>query len=99
MPESKMPQVEVELPYTPSTYNDPEFTEAVMAGFGERFGAENVKKVPSVMGGEDFSQFKRAAPDDVQSLIFWVGGVRPGEFARAEEIGGASWRERVCASV
>src|SRR3546814_19682610 len=58
-----------------------------MAGFGERFGAENVKQVPSVMGGEDFSQFKRAAPDDVQSLIFWVGGVRPGEFERAEADG------------
>src|SRR3546814_2408850 len=58
-----------------------------MAGFGERFGAENVKQVPSVMGGEDFSQFKRAAADDVQSLIFWVGGVRHGEFERAEAAG------------
>ncbi len=26
------------------------------------------------MGGEDFSQFRRAAPDDVQSMIFWISG-------------------------
>ena len=29
---------------------------------------------PAVMGGEDFSQFRRAAPDDVQSMIFWISG-------------------------
>jgi len=87
MPDDKLPVVEVELPYTPSTFNDPGFTETVMTGFRERFGGENVMQVPSVMGGEDFSQFKRAAPDDVQSLIFWVGGVRHDEFARAQAEG------------
>src|SRR3546814_13699516 len=58
-----------------------------MTGFRERFGGEKVMQVPSVMGGEDFSQFKRAAPDDVQSLIFWVGGVRHDEFAHAQAEG------------
>ena len=29
---------------------------------------------PAVMGGEDFSQFRRAAPDDVESMIFWISG-------------------------
>tara|TARA_R110002072_G_scaffold86774_20_gene195938 strand:+ start:4549 stop:5886 length:1338 start_codon:yes stop_codon:yes gene_type:complete len=75
MPEDKMPVVTVEDPYTPSTYNDPEFTETVMAHFRTRFGEDRVMQVPSVMGGEDFGQFRRAAPDDVESLIFWVGGV------------------------
>ncbi|MBA4163971.1 MAG: amidohydrolase [Erythrobacter sp.] len=87
MPDDKLPIVEIELPYTPSTFNDPGFTETVMTGFRERFGGEKVMQVPSVMGGEDFSQFKRAAPDDVQSLIFWVGGVRHDEFAHAQAEG------------
>jgi hippurate hydrolase len=84
MPEDRMPTVEVIEPYTPSTYNDPDFTETVMAGFRQRFGAERVLQVPSVMGGEDFGQFKRAAPDDVQSLIFWVGGVPADDFEAAQ---------------
>ena len=84
MPEDKMPTVTVIEPYTPSTFNDPDFTESVMAGFRERFGADRVVQVPSVMGGEDFGQFKRAAPDDVQSLIFWVGGVPEADFAAAQ---------------
>ncbi|WP_454599220.1 amidohydrolase [Qipengyuania sp. SM2507] len=75
MPEDKMPVVTVEDPYTPSTYNDPDFTETVMTHFRTRFGDQRVMQVPSVMGGEDFGQFRRAAPDDVESLIFWVGGV------------------------
>ena len=79
-----MPTVVVEDPYTPSTYNDPGFTQQVMAGFTGRFGEDRVKQVPPVMGGEDFSQFKRAAPDDVQSLIFWVGGVPTETMAKVE---------------
>lgn len=84
MPDEKMPTIEIEDPYTPSTYNDPDFTETVMDGFRERFGEDRVVKVPSVMGGEDFGQFKRAAPDDVQSLIFWVGGVPQEDFEAAQ---------------
>lgn len=84
MPEDKMPTIEIEDPYTPSTFNDPDFTEAVMARFRERFGEERVMQVPSVMGGEDFGQFKRAAPEEVQSLIFWVGGVPQADFEAAQ---------------
>lgn len=75
MPEDRMPQVTVQEPYTPSTYNTPAFTAQVAAGLSQRFGEERVKQVPSVMGGEDFGQFYLADPDHVQSLIFWVGGV------------------------
>ena len=84
LPEELHPVVTVEDPYTPSTFNDPEFTENVMAGFRERFGDQRVMKVPSVMGGEDFSQFRRAAPDDVESLIFWIGGVPQDEWEKAQ---------------
>jgi len=74
MPDDKLPTVTVQDPYTPSTYNTPEFTERVMTGLRERFG-DRVRETPSVMGGEDFGQFYRADPETVESLIFWVGGV------------------------
>ncbi|WP_370178591.1 amidohydrolase [Alteriqipengyuania sp.] len=84
LPDDLMPVVEVEEPYTPSTYNDPEFTDRLMTHFEDRFGYEKVVKVPSVMGGEDFGQFRRADPQNIQSLIFWVGGVPQAEFEAAQ---------------
>lgn len=84
MPDDKLPTVTVEDPYTPSTYNTPEFTEQVMAGFRDRFGEQRVMQVPSVMGGEDFGQFYRADPDNVESLIFWIGGVPQERFEAAQ---------------
>lgn len=89
MPEDKLPVVTVAEPYTPSTFNDPEFTEGVMAGFRQRFGDDRVMQVPSVMGGEDFGQFRRADPDGVESLIFWIGGV-PEEQWQAVQAGEGS---------
>ena len=85
MSEDRMPIVSVEETYTPATYNDPDFTTRVMAGFVERFGEDRVRQVPSVMGGEDFGQFRRYAPEEVQSLIFWVGGVPQERFEAAEK--------------
>ncbi len=84
MPEDRMPTVTVQSPYTPSTFNTPEFTEEVMARLRTRFGEERVMKVPSVMGGEDFGQFLRADPDNIKSLIFWVGGVPQAQYERAQ---------------
>ena len=69
-----MPEVTVEDPYTPSTFNDPEFSEERAASFRARFGEERVMQWPAVMGGEDFSQFRRASPEDVKSMIFWISG-------------------------
>ena len=72
--EEMMPVVTVEEPYTPSTFNDPEFSEERAASFAARFGDERVMQWPAVMGGEDFSQFRRASPEDVKSMIFWISG-------------------------
>jgi hippurate hydrolase len=83
MPEDKLPSVTVQEPYTPSTYNNPEFTDTVMATVRERF-PDRVFEVPSVMGGEDFGQFRRADPDNIQSLIFWVGGVPQERYAASQ---------------
>ena len=87
MPEDKLPVVIVEEPFTPSTYNDPEFSEEIAAGFKTRFGDDRVMRAPPVMGGEDFSQFRRADPENVKSLIFWIGGVPQDEYDRAKEEG------------
>ena len=84
MPEDRLPRVTVQNPYTPATYNTPEFTEMVARGLKARFG-ERVMEVPAVMGGEDFSQFYRADRANVQSLIFWVGGVPKGDWDRAQK--------------
>ena len=84
MPEDRMPTVEVQEGYTPATYNDPAFTERVMAGLATRFGTERVSQVPSVMGGEDFGQFRRYAEGDAETLIFWVGGVPQDKWAAAQ---------------
>ncbi|GMM93827.1 amidohydrolase [Qipengyuania sp. MTN3-11] len=84
LPEELMPEVTVEDPFTPSTFNDPDFTQETMAGFRQRFGEDRVMEWPAVMGGEDFSQFRRAAPEDVKSLIFWISGT-PAEMLTALE--------------
>jgi hippurate hydrolase len=82
MPEDKLPKVTVQDPYTPATYNTPEFTDLVMEGLKDRFEGR-VFETPAVMGGEDFSQFYRADKANVESLIFWVGGVRESEWEKA----------------
>jgi amidohydrolase len=84
MPEDKLPTVTVSDPYTPATYNTIPFTERVMAGLSKRFEGR-VMETPAVMGGEDFSQFYRADRENVQSLIFWVGGVPQAQWERAQK--------------
>jgi len=83
MPEDKLPTVTVQEPYTPSTYNTPEFTTRIMDGFAARFPGQ-VRKVPSVMGGEDFGQFYRADRENIESLIFWIGAVPRERFEAAK---------------
>lgn len=85
MPEERMPRVSVEETFTPATYNDPAFAEKIAAAFKARFGEDRVKQVPSVMGGEDFGRYRRADPETIQSLIFWVGGVPAGQWAEAQD--------------
>lgn len=84
MPQDKMPKVTVQDPYTPATYNTLEMTDKVATGLKARFG-DRVQETPSVMGGEDFSQFYRADKANVQSLIFWVGGVPEAQWDRAQK--------------
>ena len=83
LPEDMWPEVEIELPYTPSTYNDPALTAQVAGALEAAFGADRVMEVPPVMGGEDFSQFTRNA-EDLPTVIFWLGAVEPSAFEAAQ---------------
>jgi hippurate hydrolase len=40
-----------------------------------RFGEARVLTAQPVMGGEDFSRYWRADRENIQSVLFWVGGV------------------------
>ena len=74
MPEDRMPEVSVrQSEYTPATFNTDAMTSATALLLEARFGSERVRKVPPVMGGEDFGRYHRA-DRSIESLIFWVGG-------------------------
>ena len=72
--------------YTPATYNDPATTARTMKAIGKSIGAANVKEMKPVMGGEDFSQYART-PENIPSVIFWVGAVEPAKYDAAQNGG------------
>ncbi len=87
MPEDKMPIVKTrDDEFTPSTYNDPEFSVKMAGIFESRFGKDRVRKSKPVMGGEDFSRYRRA-DESIKSMIFWVGGVPMDEYLAAKKSG------------
>lgn len=82
VPDDKMPVVTVrEEQHTPAAVNTEKLSNQTAALFTQRFGAERVRIVPPPMVGEDFGRYHGADPS-IESLIFWVGGVRE-----------AAWRE------
>ena len=80
MPEDRMPVVTLrKAEFTPATYNSPEFSVEMAKLFEARFGKERVVQSKPVMGGEDFSRYRRA-DENIKSMIFWVGGVPMAEY-------------------
>ena len=67
--------------------NEPGFAEQVIAPLRERFGETRVAKLPAIMAGEDFSRYRRADPEHIQSLMLWIGGERPETVAAAKRDG------------
>lgn len=75
VPDDRMPVVNVrEAEATPATVNTDPLTEQVAGRFRAYFGEQRVRQVRPVMAGEDFGRFRLADPN-LQSMIFWVGGV------------------------
>jgi hippurate hydrolase len=75
LPEDQWPTVTRRDEYTPAVFNTPELTTQLVTAFTARFGEERVLEGEPVMGGEDFSRYWRADRDNIQSVLFWVGGV------------------------
>jgi len=87
VPEDRMPEVNVREPYTRSTFNSPEFTRDFVTNMKAKIGEGRVLNTPSVMAGEDFGEFRRADEENIQSLIFWVGGTPVARLKAASEGG------------
>ena len=87
LPEDLLPEVAVRDPYTRATWNSPDFTEEAIGALKAELGAERAVITPSVMGGEDFGEYRRADEDHIQSIIFWVGG-SPADKLAAARAGG-----------
>ncbi len=75
LPEELLPEVTRRNEYTPAVYNTLELSGELMALWRGRFGEDRVLEGEPVMGGEDFSRFYRADRENIQSVLFWVGGV------------------------
>lgn len=87
IPEDRMPVVSLrEAEFTPATYNSPEFSVEMAELFATRFGQDRVVQSKPVMGGEDFSRYRRA-DENIKSMIFWVGGVPMAEYQAAQTDG------------
>ncbi len=86
IPEDRLPVVEVEQDYTPSTYNNPALVKRVIHAIKEEVGSDNVIETPPVMGGEDFAQYGRT-DDKIPGFLFWAGAVNPAVYAAAKKNG------------
>ncbi|MDX1292286.1 MAG: amidohydrolase, partial [Hyphomonas sp.] len=78
------PVIKVEQDYTPSLFNDADLADKAMTAIADTIGKDNVKEVPPVMGGEDFSQYGRTG-ENIPGLLFWVGAVAPEKYAAAQD--------------
>ncbi len=87
LPDDRMPIIRTrDDEFTPSTYNSPEFSMEMAKLFETRFGKERVVQSKPVMGGEDFSRYRRA-DESIKSMIFWIGGVPMDEYQAAKKAG------------
>jgi len=87
IPEALMPKIALGEGFTPALINEPGFAEQVVAPLRARFGEERVLLLPPIMAGEDFSRFRLADPERIQSLMLWVGGEDPATIAAASRDG------------
>lgn len=84
LPEERWPTVTRRDEYTPAVFNSPDLTGRLQQLFTERFGEQRVLEGEPVMGGEDFSRYWRADRDNIESVLFWVGGVPQERWDAAE---------------
>ena len=83
----RLPIVTVQETYTRATWNTPDFSREFADFYTSIFGAGSVAIVGPTMAGEDFGEFRRADPDTIKSLLFWVGGRPASEIEAAKREG------------
>ncbi len=84
MPDELLPEVVIKQEYTPSVYNQPEFTQQVVDNLAQAIGKANVVAVDPVMAGEDFSRYGRTK-EKIPSTLLWLGAVNPEHYKFAKE--------------
>lgn len=84
LPNELLPEVVVKEEYTPSVYNQPEFTQQVVNNLEQVLGTENVVSVDPVMAGEDFARFGRTK-EKIPSTLLWLGAVNQEQYKNAKE--------------
>ena len=83
LPKEKYPLVVVRDEFCPALYNDPALAQRLLPVFSKTLGAENVRQVSPVMGGEDFGRYGTTDPS-VPIQLFWLGVVDPEKVAAAD---------------
>ncbi len=86
VPEDRMPVVTFAEEPTPVTVNEAALTRRLTGVFTAWLGADRVKPMPPIMGGEDFSEYGRTTPH-VPICIWWVGGMAPEKFEESKRTG------------
>ncbi|MCF2856622.1 amidohydrolase [Pseudoalteromonas sp. SMS1] len=87
LPDALAPVVYVhEAESIPSTYNEPALANRVADSIRQELGETQVVKSDPVMAGEDFGLYGRTA-ERVPITIFWLGGVNPEDYQRAQQTG------------
>jgi len=84
MPDELLPEVVVKEEYTPSVYNQPEFTQQVVNNLKQALGNDNIVSVDPVMAGEDFSRFGRTK-EKIPSTLLWLGAVNSEKYKVAKD--------------
>jgi hippurate hydrolase len=79
----KEPLVKI-TPAANATYNDPALTKRLVATLSGVLGPAKVVEVEPTMVFEDFAEFNLAG---IPSADFWVGAVKPENFAAAQQSG------------
>lgn len=82
--ESMGARAEIEIQkMTPVTYNDPVLTEKVVASLQKAAGENNVVRIPSVTGAEDFAFYQQKVP----GFFFFVGACPPDKDPLKDAVG------------
>jgi hippurate hydrolase len=79
------PEIVVRDEFTPSSYNDPTWTERLRRRFAEAIGEEHVHAGEPATGGEDFGRF--AIELGIPGVMYRLGAVAPGRSKHPQKDG------------